>query len=89
MLKRPFWRKIRKETQQQQELRLKQRREIENYNWKLSETAPSCNDCVATIITEPFTPTVKGVGTVSLAFRKIKNKSVISPDSGIRRGLET
>ena len=56
--------------------------------WKLSETAPSCNDCVATIVTEPFTPAVKGVGTVCLSFRK-GNKDVISPDSRIRRGLET
>ena len=44
----------------------------------LAETAPSCNDCVATIVTEPFTPTVKGVGTVSPAFRR-GNKSVIFP----------
>ena len=31
--------------------------------WKQSETAPSCNDCVATIVTEQFTRTEKGVGT--------------------------
>ena len=58
------------------------------YNWRLSETAPSCNDCVATTVTEPFTQTVKGVGTVYPAFRK-GNKNVISPDSRTRRGLET
>ena len=40
-------------------------------------SAPSCNDCVATIVTEPFTPTVKGVGTVRPAFRK-RNKYVNS-----------
>ena len=48
----------------------------------------SCNDCVATIVTKPFTPTAKDGGTVNSAFRK-GNKIVISPDSGIRRGLET
>ena len=53
-----------------------------------AETAPSCNDCVATIFTEPFTLTAKGGRTVNSAFRR-GNKSVISPDSGIRRGLET
>ena len=26
----------------------------------LAETAPSCNDCVATIVARPFTTTVKG-----------------------------
>ena len=31
-------------------------------NRESTETAPSCNDYVASIVTEPFTPTVKGVG---------------------------
>ena len=26
----------------------------------LAETAPSCNDCVATIVARPFTTTVRG-----------------------------
>ena len=63
-------------------------KEITTDDRVLAETAPSCNDCVATIVTEPFTPTVRGLGTVSPAFRK-GNKRVISPDSGIRMGLET
>ena len=63
-------------------------REIIRYNWKLSETAPSCNDCVFTIVTEQFTQTLKGVKTVCPAFRK-GNRNVISPDPRIRRGLET
>ena len=58
------------------------------YDRVLAETAPSCIDCVATIVTKPFSPRVKGGGTVNSAFRR-GNKSVISPDSGIRRGLET
>ena len=58
------------------------------YDRVSAETAPSCNDCVATIVTKPFTPLVKGSGTVNSAFRR-RNKGVISPDSGIRRGLET
>ena len=58
------------------------------YDRVLAETAPSCNDCVATIVTEPSTPTVKGGGTVNSAFRR-GNKVFNSPDSGIRRGLET
>ena len=41
-------------------------------NWKLSETTPSCNDCVATIVTEQFTQTVKGVRTAGPTFRKEK-----------------
>ena len=45
-------------------------KEITTDNWKLSETAPSCNDCVATIVTEQFTRTGKGVGTVCPAFLK-------------------
>ena len=44
--------------------------EITTDNWKLSETAPSCNDCVATIVTEQFTRTGKGIGTACPAFRK-------------------
>ena len=49
----------------------------------LAEIVPSCNDCVSTIVARPFTTTVKGGKT---AFQK-EDKSVISPDSGIRRGL--
>ena len=45
-------------------------KEITTDNWKLSETAPSYNDCVATIVTEQFTRTGKGVGTACPAFRK-------------------
>ena len=33
---------------------------IEEYNGVLAESAPSCNDCVATIVARPFTLTVKG-----------------------------
>ena len=50
---------------------------------ELAETVPSRNDCVATIVARAFTATVK-VGKA--AFRK-EDKVVISPDSGIRRGL--
>ena len=50
---------------------------------ELAETVPSCNDCVATVVARPFTTTVKGRKT---AFQK-EDKVVISPDSGIRRGL--
>ena len=45
-------------------------KEITTDNWKLSETAPSYNGCVATIVTEQFTRTGKGVGTACPAFRK-------------------
>ena len=62
--------------------------ESRNYNRVLANTAPNCNDCVATIVTRPFTPTVKGGGIVNSAFRR-GNKGVVSSDSGIRRGLET
>ena len=58
------------------------------YDRVLAETAPIYNDCVATIVTKPFTPMVKGGGTVNSAFRR-ENKCVISPDPVIRRGLET
>ena len=58
------------------------------YDRVLAETALSCNDCVATIVTKPFTPTMKGGGVVNSAIRS-GNKSVISPDSKIRRGLGT
>ena len=51
---------------------------------ELAEIVTSCNDCVATIVARPFTTTVKGKKT---AFRK-EDRVVISPDSGIRRGLE-
>ena len=52
---------------------------------EVAETAPSCNYCVATIVARPLRTTVKGG---KAAFRK-ENKSLISPDSGIRRGLGT
>ena len=52
---------------------------------EVAETAPSCNYCVATIVARPLRTTVKGGKP---AFRK-ENKSLISPDSGIRRGLGT
>ena len=52
---------------------------------ELAETVPSCNDFVAIIVAMPFTTTVKGRKT---AFRK-EDKVVMSPDSGIRRGLGT
>ena len=45
-------------------------KEITTDNWKLSETAPSYNNCVATIVTEQFTRTGKGAGTACPAFRK-------------------
>ena len=52
---------------------------------EVAETAPSCNYCVATIVARPLRTTVKGGKP---AFRK-ENKSLISPDSRIRRGLGT
>ena len=52
---------------------------------EVADTAPSCNYCVATIVERPLRTTVKGGKP---AFRK-ENKSLISPDSGIRRGLGT
>ena len=51
----------------------------------IAETIPSCNYCVATIVARPLQTTVKGGKS---AFRK-ENKGLISPDSGIRRGLGT
>ena len=54
------------------------------YNWELSETAPSCNDCVATIGTEQFSQTVKGVGTVCVqsSGKEIKTLFLRIPESG-------
>ena len=52
---------------------------------EVAETVPSCNYCVATIVARPLRTTVKGGKP---AFRE-ENKSLISPDSGIRRGLGT
>ena len=52
---------------------------------EVAETAPSCKFCVATIVARPLRTTVKGGKP---AFRK-EDKSLISPDSGIRRGLGT
>ena len=69
-LKRSFWRKTRKKNKTTIVAVEMTTKEITTDNWKLSETAPSCNDCVATIITEQFTRTGKGVGTASPAFRK-------------------
>ena len=58
-------------------------KEITTDNCKLSETAPSCNDCVATIFTEQFTRTGKGVGTACPAFRKeIRALFPLIPESG-------
>ena len=51
----------------------------------IAETVPSCNYCVATIVARPLRTTVKGGKP---AFRK-EDKSLISPDSRIRRGLGT
>ena len=51
----------------------------------IAEIVPSCNYCVATIVARPLRAAVKGGKP---AFRK-ENKSLISPDSGIRRGLGT
>ena len=53
---------------------------------ELAENVPSCNDCAATIVTRPFTTTVK---RGKAAFRK-EDKVVISPNSRIRMvsGLE-
>ena len=51
----------------------------------IAETVPSCNYCVATIVARPLRTTVKGGKP---AFRE-ENKSLISPDSGIPRGLGT
>ena len=55
-------------------------KEITTDNWKLSETAPSCNDCVASIVTEQFTQTGKGVGTACLAFRKEIRALIQNPE---------
>ena len=88
MLKRPFWRKKQKRNTTTIVAIEKTTRNNKTDNRESTETAPSRNDGVATIGTEPFTPTVKGVGTVYPAFRK-ENKDVISPDSRNRRGLET
>ena len=84
--KPPFWKKNQKKirttkvatkiTTKKSKIRIEEKAE-------LAETASSCNDCVATIVARPFTTTVKGRKT---AFRK-EDKGVISPDSGIRRGL--
>ena len=52
---------------------------------EVAETAPSCNYCVATIVARPLRTTAKGGKP---AFRK-EDKSLIYPDSGIRRGLGT
>ena len=52
---------------------------------EVAETAPSCNYSVATIVARPLRTTVKGGKP---AFRK-EVKSLISPDSRIRRGLGT
>ena len=52
---------------------------------EVAETVPSCNYCVAAIVAGPLRTTVKGGKP---AFRK-ENGSLISPDSGIRRGLGT
>ena len=68
--KRPFLEVNQKGRQQQQELREKQRQEIEKYDRVIAETTP--------IATEPFTPTVKGGETVHSAFRR-GNKDVIFP----------
>ena len=52
---------------------------------EVAENAPSCNYCVATIVARPLRKTVKGGKP---AFRK-EDKSLISPDLGIRRGRGT
>ena len=59
--------------------------EIQQQIAGIAETVPSCNYGVATIVSRPLRTTVKGGKS---AFRK-ENKSLISPDSGIRRGLGT
>ena len=51
-----------------------------------TKTVPSCNDCAAKIVRTRNPRTRKGVRMTCPAFPK-KNKSVISPDSRIRRGL--
>ena len=52
---------------------------------EVADTAPSCNYCVAIIVARPLRTTVKAGKP---AFRK-ENKGLISPVSGIRRGLGT
>ena len=39
---------------------LRSMREKRKYDGVLAETAPSCNDCVATVVARPFTLTLKG-----------------------------
>ena len=50
---------------------------------ELTETAPSCNDCVATIVARPFTTTVKGINQPSgveirLLFPRIQESGGVS-----------
>ena len=65
MLKRPFWRKNRRKHNSNicRRNNNEGNSESENREFRLSETAPSCNDWIATVVTERFTQTVKGVGT--------------------------
>ena len=61
-----------------------------SYNWKLSETAPSCNDCAATIVTEQFEQTRKGIGTTCPAFLKeIRTLFPRIPESGGSRAQDS
>ena len=57
---------------------------ITRYNCGLSETAPSCNDCVATIVIKHFTQTVKGFGTVCVqpSGKEIRTLFPRIPESG-------
>ena len=60
--KRPFWKKSKIKTEQRDTLRkqLRSLREKRKYEIVLAETAPSCNDCIATIVARSFTATMKG-----------------------------
>ena len=52
---------------------------------------PSCNDCVATIVTEQLTQTVKGVGTVCVqpSGKEIRKLFPRIPESGGSRDLNS
>ena len=66
-----FWRKARrKHNNSCRRNNYERNSETDNREFRFSETAPSCNDCVATIVTEQFKQTVKAVVTACPAFRK-------------------
>ena len=89
-MKLPFWRKkIREKQNNNSSSENNYERNNDIYNWKLSETAPSCNECAATIVTEHLMRTGKGTGTACLAFLKeIRTLFPRIPESGGVSGRE-